>query len=94
MTEMYDDIRDAVQKLCARFPGEYWREKDRERAYPTEFVNELTESGFMSVLIPEEFGGSGLGAAGHQALLPVGQHDERIEGFRVQLQLQGAVFFE
>jgi acyl-CoA dehydrogenase len=69
MTETYDDIRDAVQKLCSRFPGEYWREKDRERAYPTEFVNELTESGFLSVLIPEEFGGSGLGITAAAAIM-------------------------
>ena len=69
MTENYDDIRDAVQKLCTRFPGEYWREKDRERAYPTEFVKELTDSGFLSVLIPEEFGGSGLGITAAAAIM-------------------------
>jgi acyl-CoA dehydrogenase len=69
MTETYDDIRDAVAKLCANYPGEYWREKDRERAYPTEFVRELTENGYLSVLIPEEFGGSGLGIAAAAAIL-------------------------
>lgn len=60
MTEEYDDIRDQIQKLCAQYPGEYWRELDAERAYPTEFVRALTEAGYLSVLIPEEFGGSGL----------------------------------
>jgi len=54
------EIRRAVQALCAEFPGEYWREKDRERAYPGEFVDALTKSGFLAALIPEEFGGSGL----------------------------------
>ncbi len=54
------EIRRAVQALCAEFPGEYWREKDRERAYPGEFVDALTEAGFLAALIPEGFGGSGL----------------------------------
>ena len=54
------DIRDAVAKLCAQFPGEYWRKLDREMAYPSDFVNALTEAGYLSVLIPEEYGGAGL----------------------------------
>src|ERR1700681_4016418 len=53
-------IRDAVRALCAGFPGEYWRELDRERTYPTRFVQALTEAGFLAALIPEEYGGSGL----------------------------------
>jgi acyl-CoA dehydrogenase len=62
MTESEDiaEIRRAVQALCAEFPGEYWREKDRDRAYPGEFVDALTKAGFLAALIPEEFGGSGL----------------------------------
>ena len=62
MTESEDiaEIRRAVQALCAEFPGDYWREKDRERAYPGEFVDALTKAGFLAALIPEEFGGSGL----------------------------------
>ncbi len=55
-----EPIREAVRALCADFPGEYWREVDRERAYPTAFVKALTEAGFLAALIPEEFGGSGL----------------------------------
>jgi acyl-CoA dehydrogenase len=55
-----DQIREAVRALCAKFPGEYWRALDRERAYPTEFVRALTEAGFLAALIPEEYGGSGL----------------------------------
>ncbi|QEL22218.1 acyl-CoA dehydrogenase [Bosea sp. F3-2] len=58
--ETHADIRDAVAKLCADFPGEYWRRLDREMAYPAEFVTALTESGFLSALIPEEYGGAGL----------------------------------
>ena len=57
----HGEIRDAVAKLCRDFPGEYWRALDRERAYPTAFVEALTKEGFLSVLIPEEYGGSGLG---------------------------------
>jgi acyl-CoA dehydrogenase len=53
-------IREAVQALCGKFPGEYWRGLDRERAYPSEFVQALTEAGFLAALIPEEYGGSGL----------------------------------
>ncbi|SEG71144.1 acyl-CoA dehydrogenase family protein, partial [Bosea lathyri] len=54
------DIRDAVARLCAGFPGEYWRRLDREMAYPSAFVDALTQSGFLSALIPEEYGGAGL----------------------------------
>ncbi|HEY8614821.1 acyl-CoA dehydrogenase family protein [Phenylobacterium sp.] len=67
--ETFPEIRDAVRRLCARFPGAYWRELDRERAYPTAFVQALTEAGFLSVLIPEEFGGSGLGLRAATAVL-------------------------
>ena len=63
------EIREGVRALCQRFPGEYWREKDRERAYPTEFVNALTEAGYLGCLIPEEYGGSGLGIAAAGAIL-------------------------
>jgi acyl-CoA dehydrogenase len=56
----HTDVRDAVARLCADFPGEYWREKDREKQYPSEFVEALTEGGYLSVLIPEEYGGAGM----------------------------------
>ena len=62
-------IRDSVAALCARFPGEYWRELDRERGYPTTFVKAMTEEGFLGALIPEEFGGSGLGLRAATAIL-------------------------
>jgi acyl-CoA dehydrogenase len=59
-SEEIASIRAAVRALCADFPGEYWRKLDRERAYPTEFVDALTKAGFLAALIPEEYGGSGL----------------------------------
>ena len=68
-SDVIAEIRRAVQALCADFPGEYWREKDRERAYPTEFVQALTESGYLAVLIPEEYGGSGLSISAAAAIL-------------------------
>jgi alkylation response protein AidB-like acyl-CoA dehydrogenase len=62
-------IRDAVAQLCARFPAEYWRALDRKRAYPTDFVRAMTEEGFLAALIPEEYGGSGLGLRAACAIL-------------------------
>ncbi len=61
----HSDIRNAVARLCADFPGEYWREKDRLKQYPSEFIEALTEGGYLSILIPESYGGAGmnLGAA-------------------------------
>ncbi len=68
-TEAIADIRTAVRALCGKFPGEYWRELDRARAYPAEFVQALTEAGFLAALIPEEFGGSGLSLSAAAAIL-------------------------
>jgi alkylation response protein AidB-like acyl-CoA dehydrogenase len=63
------EIREAVARLCGGFPGEYWRALDREMRYPTEFVNALTEAGYLAVLIPEDYGGSGLGVSAAAAIL-------------------------
>jgi alkylation response protein AidB-like acyl-CoA dehydrogenase len=63
------EIRAEVAKLCARFPGEYWRKLDAERQYPAAFVRSLTEAGYLSVLIPEQYGGSGLGLSSAAAIL-------------------------
>ena len=72
-TETRDDdvapIRAAVRALCADFPGEYWRKLDRERGYPGEFVAALTRAGFLAALIPERFGGSGLGLLEASAIM-------------------------
>ena len=61
--QMHEDnaIREEVRKLCAGFPGEYWRDLDAKRAYPTAFVAALTDAGYLGALIPEQYGGAGLG---------------------------------
>jgi alkylation response protein AidB-like acyl-CoA dehydrogenase len=69
MTQKYDDIRASVAKVCAEFPGEYWRAKDDKREYPTEFVEALTREGYLAALIPEEYGGAGLPLSGAAAIL-------------------------
>ncbi len=71
------DIREAVAKLCAQFPGEYWRKLDREMAYASAFVDALTQAGYLSVLIPEEYGGAG------KAL--------RVDGFRKARRVEGGL---
>ena len=68
-TDPHAEIRAEVAKLCARFPGEYWRKLDRDRAYPTEFVHALTEAGYLAALIPEEYGGAGLPLSAAAAIL-------------------------
>jgi acyl-CoA dehydrogenase len=60
-TEEQEEIQRSVRDLCGRYPDEYWRELDAERRYPEEFVRTLTESGWLAALIPEEYGGKGLG---------------------------------
>ena len=61
---LYDDhkdLREAVAALCSKFDGAYWREIDEERGYPEAFAKALTEAGWLAALIPEEYGGAGLG---------------------------------
>ena len=58
--EDYPELRDSVRRICARYPGSYWRDLEDQSAYPTSFVAELTAAGFLAALIPEEYGGSGL----------------------------------
>src|ERR1700681_4186977 len=58
--EDYPELRESVRKICEKYPGAYWRKLEDEQAYPTEFIAELTEGGFLASLIPEEYGGSGL----------------------------------
>ena len=67
--ESFAEIRDGVRRLCAEFPGEYWRRHDRERAYPQAFVEALTKAGFLAALIPESYGGSGLGVRQAAAIM-------------------------
>jgi acyl-CoA dehydrogenase len=65
----FPEIREAVRRLCEGFPGTYWQALDRDRIYPTEFVEALSAAGFLSVLIPEQYGGSGLGVLAAAAVL-------------------------
>jgi acyl-CoA dehydrogenase len=65
----HPEIRDAIRQLCLKFDGAYWRELDRERGYPTAFVKALTEAGWLATLIPEEYGGAGLGISAAAAVL-------------------------
>ena len=68
-TESFADIRQSVRALCDGFDGPYWRACDRDRAYPTAFVKALSDAGFLAALIPEPYGGSGLGLAAAAAIL-------------------------
>src|SRR5215475_9472148 len=65
----HQDIRAGVRKLCAQFPGEYWRRLDREAAYPAEFVEAVTAAGYLAALIPEQHGGSGLSLSAAAAIM-------------------------
>ena len=68
-TDPHSEIRDSVARLCAGFPGQYWRELDEVRGYPTAFVEALTEAGYLAALIPEEYGGAGLTISAAAAIL-------------------------
>ena len=65
----HPEVRAAVARLCADYPDEYWREKDRDKTYPGEFVQALTDAGYLSVLIPEEYDGAGMDLAAACAVL-------------------------
>jgi acyl-CoA dehydrogenase len=60
-TDLHGDLRQGMRQLCARYPDEYWRELDKKEAYPTEFVQAMTEAGYLAALIPEAYGGIGVG---------------------------------
>src|SRR3989441_8925729 len=63
LTDEQRALRAGVLEICRRYPGEYWRELDARREYPEKFVNELTQAGYLAALIPQEYGGAGLGIA-------------------------------
>jgi len=69
VSDQHADIREAVARLCEGFPGEYWRDLDRRRAYPQKFVAALADAGYLSILIPEQYGGAGLGIGAACAVL-------------------------
>ena len=68
-TSELNEIRHSVRQLCEGYGEDYWLELDRSRGYPTEFVQELTSAGFLTVLIPEEYGGAGLGVLEASAIM-------------------------
>ena len=82
----HGEIREEVRKLCARFPGIYWRELDARRGYPTEFVTALTEAGYLGALIPEEFGGAGLPLSAAAAILET-IHEDGCNGAACHAQM-------
>jgi acyl-CoA dehydrogenase len=69
MSAAHEELRHGVREVCARFPNEYWRELDAERRYPEEFVGAMGEAGYLSALIPEEYGGMGLDLSAACAIL-------------------------
>ena len=86
------EIRAAVAQLCARYPEDYWRRLDAERGYPTEFVAEMTEAGFLTALIPEEFGGSGLGLVEACAILEeISRRGAHAGACHAQMYVMGSV---
>jgi acyl-CoA dehydrogenase len=88
----YAEIREEVAKLCAGFPGEYWQRLERDSAYPDAFVQALTEAGYLSALIPEEYGGSGLPLSGAAAILEEVQRSGCNGGAcHAQMYIMGAI---
>jgi len=86
------EIRDAVAKLCRGFPGEYWRALDRAREYPAAFVKAMTDGGFLAVLVPDEYGGGGLGLASAAAILEeVHKSGGNAAACHAQMYVMGAV---
>ncbi len=92
VSEDWTDIRDAVGKLCEGFPNEYWNKLDKADQYPTEFVETLTESGFLGALIPEEYGGSGLPLSAAVAVLEtIHEHGCNAAACHAQMYTMGTV---
>ena len=90
--EVVSQVRETVQRVCEEFDGEYWREKDREREYPTEFVNKLTELGLLASLIPEEYGGSGLSiSVGSEILKAIHEFGANASACHAQMYTMGTV---
>lgn len=91
-SEDHAAIREGVADICKRFPGAYWREKDAERAYPSEFVAALSEAGYLAAMIPEEYGGSGLPlTAGAQILEEIHRQGCNAAACHAQMYTMGTV---
>ena len=90
--EVISQVRETVQRVCEEFDGEYWREKDREREYPTEFVNKLTELGLLASLITEEYCGSGLSiSVGSEILKAIHEFGANASACHAQMYTMGTV---
>jgi len=86
------EIRDAVGQLCAKFPSSYWQECDANRAYPEKFVEALTEAGWLSILIPEEYGGGGMGIGAAAVVLEtINRHGGSAYAAHAQMYTMGTV---
>jgi acyl-CoA dehydrogenase len=91
-TELRGDLRDLVDRVCADFPDEYWRALDRDRAYPEDFVNALTKTGCLGALVPEEYGGIGLGLGDASVILEqIHRNGGNAGPVHAQLYTMGAV---
>ncbi|HEY5929446.1 MAG TPA: acyl-CoA dehydrogenase family protein, partial [Burkholderiales bacterium] len=90
--ESHQQIRAAVRDLCSNFAGEYWRRLDEARAYPEEFVKALTDAGWLAALIPEEFGGAGLGITEASIILEEVNHSGANSGAcHAQMYIMGTL---
>ncbi|MEW6477053.1 MAG: acyl-CoA dehydrogenase family protein [Actinomycetota bacterium] len=91
-TELRADLRRAIDRICADFPDQYWRALDRERAYPEKFVETLTGTGCLGALIPEEYGGLGLGVGDASVILEqINANGANGAAIHAQLYIMGAI---
>ena len=91
-TELRGDLRDLVDRVCADFPDEYWRGVDKARSYPEEFVSALTKTGCLGALVPEEYGGIGLGVGDASVILEqINRNGGNAGPVHAQLYTMGAI---
>ncbi|MGC8488011.1 MAG: acyl-CoA dehydrogenase family protein [Clostridia bacterium] len=91
-TVSLEDLRGAVRDICRAFPGSYWRERDHLREYPLEFVSALTEAGYLAALIPQEYGGSGLGVTEASVILEeINRSGGNAAACHAQMYVMGAI---
>src|SRR5688572_5322756 len=92
LTEDQRALKAGVADICKRYPGEYWRELDAKREYPEAFVNELTRNGYLGALIPQEYGGAGLGIAdGALILQTIHEYGGNAAACHAQMYIMGTV---
>src|SRR5207244_5021238 len=90
--ELRADLRAAIDRICADFPDQYWRDLDRERAYPEKFVDALTGTGCLGALVPEEYGGLGLGVGDASVILEqINANGGNAGAVHAQLYTMGAI---